>query len=464
MSTSKEPTIILNDDQIHALRRFAKHIDDLEDVYDQLNDMNLFEILGIQQTELKHSNFLGWLFDPSSESGIGDKLIKQLLRFCSKHNEQKPKTKNDLDYVKIEIMDLDEVTVEREHYTKDDNSKYIDLLIYSRVNSFCICIENKINAGEGENQLHDYHEYIENSFARKTNKPGSWAIYKNRYYILLSPTGCVAEKKTDQKNWIPLNYKELADWIEEIYKKYQGGIPEKAQGFIEDYLKALNRNVIEGGLKRQCQEIYNKYLDAFDVFENFEAVKVMRIPNISEEPEGFRLYYKHKTVIDRILKESTHLTEMIKLQITRALEEEGEKVQYGDTVSLLIKIPKDLNCAKGLVDRKRNDVTNDKLFFELYYHRKDRFFYLHLKCRNLPDTFDVGKYGKKTIEEIYKNQIKSKRICPKQTPEYIRDLLKNRKQPYIEDELIKTICQEIISKMRSEEVKTAIKTINACMP
>ena len=45
-----------------------------------LNKPNLFEILRITRTEIRHSNFLSWLLDPKGSHGLGDIFLTRFVR------------------------------------------------------------------------------------------------------------------------------------------------------------------------------------------------------------------------------------------------------------------------------------------------------------------------------------------------------------------------------------------------
>ena len=40
---------------------------------------NLFQAIGMETQEIRHSNFIAWLLDPNESHGLGDTLIKLFL-------------------------------------------------------------------------------------------------------------------------------------------------------------------------------------------------------------------------------------------------------------------------------------------------------------------------------------------------------------------------------------------------
>jgi hypothetical protein len=41
---------------------------------------NIFSVLKISRQEIRHSNFLGWIFDPDCSHGVGDIILHKFLR------------------------------------------------------------------------------------------------------------------------------------------------------------------------------------------------------------------------------------------------------------------------------------------------------------------------------------------------------------------------------------------------
>ena len=113
----------------------------------ELKNPNIFQILKISNTEIRHSNFLSWLLDPSQSHKIGDIFLKRFLRevFSSDKFEK-------IDQIDVEGMNLQNVKIYREW-------KNIDILIV--LNETVVCVENKILTKEHSNQLERYKKIIE---------------------------------------------------------------------------------------------------------------------------------------------------------------------------------------------------------------------------------------------------------------------------------------------------------------
>lgn len=62
-----------------SILQFIINNDNLEIVKAKLNRFNPFKILRIQDHEVRHSNVLAWIFNPSENHNFDDRLLK---RFC----------------------------------------------------------------------------------------------------------------------------------------------------------------------------------------------------------------------------------------------------------------------------------------------------------------------------------------------------------------------------------------------
>ena len=83
----------------------------------QLKTPNIFQILGVARTEIRHSNFLGWLLDPNGNHGLGKLFLTKFLRGIATSE-----VATELDEFEIEELNFKNVELRREW-------KNIDLLL-----------------------------------------------------------------------------------------------------------------------------------------------------------------------------------------------------------------------------------------------------------------------------------------------------------------------------------------------
>ena len=132
---------------------------DLERLEDMLTEFNLFEVLGIVHSEVRHSALLAWLLDPRGSHGLRDYFLRGFLASAAAYaraNEIGVLTQFDVDRWKLSEV---EVATERHR---------IDILLVDHADGFVCAIENKIGSSEHSNQLSRYYETVEREYPELT--------------------------------------------------------------------------------------------------------------------------------------------------------------------------------------------------------------------------------------------------------------------------------------------------------
>ena len=222
--------------------------DELEELQLE-NTNNIFDILKCDKAELKHSNFLAWLFDAKQGHGLGNKFLKNFIK------KLKEKNKDRIQNVSL----FENYKVETEVKTETKKGR-IDILISSKEEKFVICIENKIESkestnGENETQLNKYRKYVQKEFPKSEG-------YKQLFIYLTA----LNETPSDEKNWIATDYECIVKVLEEILDNV---ISDNAKIFINSYIEILKRNYVEDELFiKKCQDIYEKYYKAWEIIQS----------------------------------------------------------------------------------------------------------------------------------------------------------------------------------------------------
>lgn len=123
----------------------------------QRSELDLFEVLRIQDSELAHSNFLAWLLDPAGNHELEHHFLRGFLERTVEAAIQR-----DISAVcpaRLESIDWSEIEVRREW-------QFIDILVLCEKSEFVCAIENKIWADEGidesgKSQLTVYRKVLE---------------------------------------------------------------------------------------------------------------------------------------------------------------------------------------------------------------------------------------------------------------------------------------------------------------
>ncbi|BAY94665.1 MULTISPECIES: PDDEXK-like family protein [unclassified Tolypothrix] len=137
------------------LEKFIVDNEELEELESKLAQFNIFEAIGVVRQEIRHSNFLAFLLNPSQNHRLDDIFLKRFLKRVLLETEN-PKDEKyaDISAVDIDIADLKDAEVRREWQN-------IDILIQSPSNKLVCAIENKVDSGEHSNQLWRYREIVD---------------------------------------------------------------------------------------------------------------------------------------------------------------------------------------------------------------------------------------------------------------------------------------------------------------
>ena len=219
---------------------------------------NVFSILKIDDLEIRHSNFLAWLLSNNYDF---------LYEFLN--------SKNICCYDESDSQKLSgsRYSVYREYKNKKDlNNKSLDIVIVFQEYKKLIVIENKIYSSEGETQLKDYYELIENN--------EEFHGYQKLYFYL-TLNGELPCHDYDKIHWKSISYKDILD----ILKKLKLG----SKNVVE---QILVKNYIEI-LKEKIEMPQDRVKEYFEIYKNNKEVvteMATYIPNIKARASMERKY------------------------------------------------------------------------------------------------------------------------------------------------------------------------------
>ncbi len=228
-----------NQDKRAILERFVVDNKELEHLESKISRFNIFEAIGMVRQEIKHSNFIRFLLDPSEKHQIGDLFLKKLLISILAGSKDAP-----LNSIEVTIANFGDAEVRREW-------KNIDLLIYSRDNSLVCTIENKVDSSEGFNQLINYEGIIDKEFPNC-----------KKVFIYLTKEGIAASNH----RWLSLSYGTIADIIEAICNEKKSSIEEDIYISMSHYIDLVRRHFMsESDIAEICRKIYKQHRQAIDL-------------------------------------------------------------------------------------------------------------------------------------------------------------------------------------------------------
>ncbi len=201
---------------------------------------NIFSILKIEKAEIRHSNFLAWLLDPSGSHNLNDRVLKWFLKEV--FSDQKIDW---MDEFTIDGLSFHTMQIYREY-------KNIDLILVC--DEFVIAIENKILSTEHSNQLSRYEEIVKKDFNNKKHA-----------FIYFTLYGDEPEKEENASIYVNYSYIRFEAILSQIVNIYSDILPDKAFVYIQDYIEILRRFVMQDDKATLiAQEIYRNHKEAID--------------------------------------------------------------------------------------------------------------------------------------------------------------------------------------------------------
>jgi len=231
---------------------------------------NIFKILRVTNAEIRHSNFLSWLLDPTANHKLNDSVLSKFLQEIINSSD------NFDESITVEDIGIKNVEIRREW-------ENIDLLII--LEEYVLCIENKIFSGEHSDQLTRYKNIVETNFPDKS-----------QIYVYLNPFGYSSFGESDV--YLPISYQVIIDILENLNLDE---IDMTVKSFIEQYLLTLKRDVM--GIDENAelaQEIYKKHKELFDYIYEIKPDGVQNINTYIQDvlkSKGFKLGSVSKSYI-----------------------------------------------------------------------------------------------------------------------------------------------------------------------
>lgn len=223
---------------------------DLKSLSDELRKLNIFQVLGVTRTEIRHSNFLAWLLDPNETHGLGDRFLRAWITKLGDDSKAP--------------QDLSDCIVRREWH-------HIDLLVISQQQKYLLCIENKVFSGEHDEQLSRYREILLQEYPEYAMS-----------FAFLSPDQLRPEKKDDQMYWKPIGYGDVLAAIESAQKGIS--VPKEAILLLNHYTECVRRYIVgDEAIEKLCQTVYDHHREALDaIFENCHSFSTQSAGVIEE--------------------------------------------------------------------------------------------------------------------------------------------------------------------------------------
>jgi len=227
-----------------VLEAFAEQNPDLTRLEELLSKFNLFEAIGVVRQELRHSNLLAFLLDPSQSHGLGAVFLKELLQSALLQTEvESVVSSSDLN-----SWGLDTAIVQREWH-------HVDILVLDDVNRFAVIIENKIGTREHSDQLNRYYKDVHSHYPN----------YKV-VALHLTPDG---DTPTSER-YHAVSYTQVRQVAERLAALRRSTLGSDVVMLLEHYAQMLRRHIVsDSDVAELCRSIYQKHRQALDlIFEH----------------------------------------------------------------------------------------------------------------------------------------------------------------------------------------------------
>lgn len=204
---------------------------------------NIFSILNIETDEVKtHSTFLAELLNPLGSHGMGEAFLQLFLNTFEIKNFDAKSARTSLEYYIGKI--------------KNEEGGRIDILIKSKDRA--IVIENKIYAGEQENQLLRYHN-----------------AFNDKELFFLTLNGDLSNQHNKLKikgvEYTPISYGEdILDWLGRCLKEAASQPPIRET--IHQYINLIKKLTGQNINQQMNEEIIESILADDQRFEGFAAL------------------------------------------------------------------------------------------------------------------------------------------------------------------------------------------------
>ncbi|WP_315078854.1 PD-(D/E)XK nuclease family protein [Acinetobacter guillouiae] len=202
----------------------------LDKIHAYLNRFNPINVMKMSGQEIRHSNILAWLLDPSETHGLGDRFLKSFLTEALRGEY----SKGGLTAVDIIQADLRNVEILREWQN-------IDIFLLSRQNNFAIIIENKLNSKQHNGQLKKYIDKVKNTF--KDSQP---ALKIKGIFLTLH------DEEAEDPSYACIGYDSICEILPWVMAVESSSLSKQVSVFIKHYIETIKEAT---GMSEELKEM-----------------------------------------------------------------------------------------------------------------------------------------------------------------------------------------------------------------
>ena len=206
---------------------------------------NLFSILRIEGSELKHSALIANLLDPEGSHGCGDAFLRAFFEIALKGT----------------AYPFEDCTLPHsytEYYTgpiAGDTGGRIDILVESKSSHYGLIIENKIYAGDQDKQLTRYDNYGKETFGAD-----KYLLAYLTLYGYDASKESTATKSAEEVGYLRLSYAEdILRWLEQCARlAYDKPLVRES---LNQYIRTIKQLTYQDMNPKNIRKIINLAVD-----------------------------------------------------------------------------------------------------------------------------------------------------------------------------------------------------------
>ena len=412
---------------LSRIKNILENVNLIQNKYDDIAEItgekfNIFGVLNLTSNEVRtHSAFIGELLNIRGSHGLKDIPLKLFIRILEEKfiPNEVDESENIIDSDKFKFDTETAITTVEKNIKNLNEEKTeggrIDIIIEDKSRKNALIIENKIYAGEQENQLIRYYNYSKENFRKEAPI----------LYLTLDGSFPTSGKGLNEKeHYFNISYKEeIINWLELCIK--EASDKPMLREVIKQYIyliKKLTGQTINKKMSDEIQNIIlNNYSAAEQITKEFEKVKYKILGSIRTK------------LVDKLVTELGS-----KYNVIKAKEKVGEK---NSGVWLELKEYQNMGIYFGIEPFNGKGNVRNELFFgilDLGNNHNSIFKNHNFKCDGW--WRDVQLFD--NLENFKNNRINFS------DSEFISYLGQNPKNQV---ELIETVAKQMIDFINSKE-------------
>ena len=236
---------------------------------------NIFHAVGMQTQEVKHSNFLAWLFDLNRPHGLGNDFLRRFVeKLFIYQNLDGGKARSNRTI--LEEAGLHTYSDAQSFYS-DPKIKIItektilggdrrmDIYIESRATKTVLVIENKVFTSTHDEQLQAYEDKLQNLGA-------GW----RKILVYLTPKGDIpTDDGVYNPRWCIFDYNVILQIMREMLEAHKLMLRKfkymRVKFLMEDYIDMVNFEILDNNpeIYSMCKKIRKEHADALEILMRY---------------------------------------------------------------------------------------------------------------------------------------------------------------------------------------------------